>query len=70
MTMSLFSPYKQYSDGEYARLPPDCSYVMLNEGTCSLCNDIARECLHCNPPKLLCKIHYKQHLYAVPYTNA
>jgi len=72
--MNISSPYRGIPDKDFARLPTDLPYSILYEGACSECPQEfdennrplfpARECLHCTPPKLLCKNHYKLHLTA------
>ena len=63
MWMHALSPYRNIGDEQYAQIfmthGVELNYKRLNEGKCSLCDGLARECIVCNA--LLCAVHYKEH---------
>ena len=63
MWMHLFSPYRDIDDKHYEQLISQAGFPLdyehLNEGMCSKCAGVGRECIVCNT--VLCHIHYKEH---------
>ena len=63
MWMHTLSPYRNIDDEHYVAILANfgnaLTYEDLNDGNCSQCGALARECITCN--KLLCRDHYKGH---------